>query len=280
MAIQTKENRCPYITVNILGTDVKGLLDSGAAASIVSDPNLLSKHNFQEEPTNLQIRTADGTPHECATLVYIPYTFRGITNVIPTLHVPNLAKKLILGNDFWKTFKITPACENNGTLTRLETNCIISDNVSLNCIDQYFGEGVEINLILEESSRIVESRETEDSSLDLPSVEEPKHVETSEVLTEHELQPKERKQLLKIIETLKGDGKLGRTTILQHRIDILEGEKPKRPPRYRWSPAIEREMEKEIRRMKELDVIEESTSDWCNPLLPVKKSSVPRLPSD
>lgn len=155
----------------------------------------------------------------------------------------------------------------------METNCIISDNVSLNCIDQYFGEGVEINLILEESSRIVESRETEDSSLDLPSVEEPKHVETSEVLTEHELQPKERKQLLKIIETLKGDGKLGRTTILQHRIDILEGEKPKRPPRYRWSPAIEREMEKEIRRMKELDVIEESTSDWCNPLLPVKKSS-------
>lgn len=273
MNIQTKENRCPYVTVNILGTEVKGLLDSGAAASILSDQNLLQKHNFKKEPTNLKIKTADGTSHECANLIYIPYSFHGTTKVVPTLYVPNLAKKLILGNDFWKIFQITPAFEVNGYLTRLETNCVISDLVDLNCIDQYFSEGVEINLILEQSSDRVMPVENEDVSLDLPSVEEPQPLNSSDIVTEHQLNPEEHKELTKIIDMLKENGKLGRTAVLEHRIEILEGEKPKRPPRYRWSPAIEREMEKEIQRMKDLDVIEESTSDWCNPLLPVKKSS-------
>lgn len=273
MTIQTKENRCPYIMVNILGTCVRGLLDSGAAVSIISDPDLLAKHNFLKEPTNLQIRTADGTSHPCVTLVYVPYSFRGTTKVVPTLVVPNLAKKLILGNDFWKIFKITPAFEENGNLTRLETNFINIEPVDLSCIDEYFSEGVEINLILEKSTEFIKPVETEDVSLDLPSIEEPRQQDSSEITTEHELEPEQRKELIEIIDIMKADGKLGRTSVLQHRIEILEGEKPKRPPRYRWSPAIEREMEREIQRMKDLDVIEESTSDWCNPLLPVKKSS-------
>lgn len=271
MTINIKENRCPYITVNILGTDVRGLLDSGAAASIVSDPNLLNKHRLQRTPSNLKIMTADGTPHDCASVVYIPYTFRGYTKVVPTLYVPNLAKKLILGNDFWKTFKITPALEENGNLTRLEINCAGTDSMNLDCVEQYFAdEGVEINLVLEQTTNIIKPDIIEDASLDLPSVEKPTKLELSQISTEHELAPGERKELLDIVEVLKGDGKLGRTNVLQHRIDILEGERPKRPPRYRWSPAIEKEMEKEIQRMRELDVIEESTSDWCNPLLPVK----------
>lgn len=265
LTIQIKENRCPHISVNILGTNVKGLLDSGAAVSIISDPELLEKHQLRKEPTDLQIRTADGTAHECASLIYIPYSFRGTTKVVPTLYVPNLAKKLILGNDFWKIFKITPAFEENGNLTRLETNYIGTHSTNLNCVEQYFDEGLEINLILEQSLERIKPVEIEDVSLDLPSIEVPEALRSSEIVTEHELNPEERRELLEIVEILKGDGKLGRTTVLQHRIELLEGEKPKRPPRYRWSPAIEKEMEKEIQRMKELDVIEESTSDWCNP---------------
>lgn len=275
MMINVKENRCPYITVEILGTEVKGLLDSGAAASILSDQKVLDKHNFPKTATNIQIRTADGTPHDCVSLIHIPYTFRGTTKVVPTLFVPNLAKRLILGNDFWKTFRITPALESNGILTRLETNCVGTESVDLNCVDRYFSEeGVEINLVLERTTDVIKTANPEeDISLDLPSVESPDNPDVGKIITEHELTRSERAELLKIVNHLKGDGKLGRTSVLQHKIEILEGEKPKKPPRYRWSPAIEKEMEKEIERMKELDVIEESTSDWCNPLLPVKKSS-------
>ncbi|KAL9694967.1 hypothetical protein quinque_014252 [Culex quinquefasciatus] len=113
----------------------------------------------------------------------------------------------------------------------------------------------------------------EDLSLELPAVELPSQQPIGSVETEHTLSPAEHRKLLAVVHKLKGNGKLGRTHVLEHKVEILEGERPKKPPRYRVSPAIQKEMDKEIERMKELDVIEESDSDWCNPLLPVRKSS-------
>lgn len=275
LTINVRENRCPYVTVSIFGTSVEGLLDSGAEACILSDAELLNKHNITRSPTKLKIRTADGTAHNCLSSVYIPYTFRGVTQVIPTLFVPNLAKKLILGNEFWKLFKITPAVEEHGQLTQLNVNEVGVDEISINFIETYFAEeSAEINLVLEPDTGFIRPVPVEeDLSLELPAVEPPYQKPIVSVETEHPLSPTENKQLLAVVRKLMGNGKLGRTHVLEHKIEILEGERPKKPPRYRVSPAIQKEMDKEIERMKELDVIEESDSDWCNPLLPVRKSS-------
>lgn len=274
MHINIEENRCPHICVSILGSKMEGLLDSGAAVSILSNDELVQKHNFKTSPTKLRIKTADGTIHDCLSSICIPYTFRGVTKVIPTLFVPNICKTLILGNDFWRAFKIMPAIDENGKFSKIQTNGIFEEDLSINLVENFFSEENQIKLTLEPSADFIKSTEIEeDLSLELPSIECPNIKTITEIETEHQLPAKEKGKLLEIVNKLKGDGSLGRTDVLEHKIEIMPGEKPKKPPRYRWSPAIQKEMEKEIERMRELDVIEESESDWCNPLLPVKKSS-------
>lgn len=38
--------------------------------------------------------------------VDVPYFVKGVVKIVPTLVIPSLAKHLILGMDFWKSFNI------------------------------------------------------------------------------------------------------------------------------------------------------------------------------
>lgn len=68
-------------------------------------------------------------------------------------------------------------------------------------------------------------------------------------------------------------GKLGRTTIYQHKI-ILKENLPKKQRHYPMSPYVLKEVNAEVDRMLELDVIEEAHfSPWNNPLVAVKKKT-------
>lgn len=272
--INIQASRCPQITVDILGTAVTALLDSGASATITNSRELITKHNLRIHPANVTIKTADGTPYECEGVVLIPYTFHGCTNVIPTLLVPQVAKKLILGINFWEAFEISPAIfGKTGTAIKLESET----HPMLNLLEEYFGEEENIMLTIETAEVFIisEAEPENDVSLELPTVERPCDETIGEVLTEHALSELEQQELKEIINNLKGttNGKLGRTNLMSHKINLIEGAQPKKPPQYRCSPQIQKEIDREIERMKELDVIEESTSEWCNPLLPVKKSS-------
>lgn len=245
MTINVGNDRCPHIKVEILGTTVEGLLDSGAAVCIMSDDAIIKKHNLRRNRTNLRIRTADGAMHKCVSLIYIPYTFRAITRVVPTLLVPNIAKSLILGSDFWDAFRISPAVEINGKLTKLEVSQERQETLTLNSIGNNLKEStMGVNRKLKTSEQAVTAVEVEDSSLELPSAEYPSNGVVHKVETEHKLSPRENIELMKVVNLMKGDGNLGRTNMLEHKIELLEGQKPKRPPRYRWSPAIEKEIEK------------------------------------
>lgn len=68
-------------------------------------------------------------------------------------------------------------------------------------------------------------------------------------------------------------GKLGRTTMYTHWIDIGNAP-PKKQRYYQMSKYVLEEVNKEINRMLELDVIEEAYfSPWNNPLVAVKKKT-------
>lgn len=262
--------------MGILGNEVDALLDSGAAISIISDPKIIAKHNFKLRPTELKIKTADETEHPGIGMLYIPYTFQGVTKVIPTLYVPQISKQLILGIDFWNQFGIKPAMSKESEWKPLNTvNAIEVDEIAINIADEYFAENTgEINLILEPTGqKLLEKNEMEDKSLEIPTVEPVEDIDLNKIVTEHELSKAQKLELANILEKFKSNGKLGRTKLMQHKIELIEGAVPKRPPKYRRSPAMQREIQKEIDRMIELDVIEESSSDWCNPLLPVRKPS-------
>lgn len=175
--------QCPHIWVSILGTNYEALLDSGAAVSIISDLEIIKKHNLKIQAADLRIKTADETEHLSLGKLYIPYTFDKITKVIPTLYVPQISKRLILGIDFWKEFKITPA-----KLTKTGWKPVIVNSIN---IEQVISEGEnkeEINIIVEPSGeRIFEKSINEDISLEIPSVEIPKEYNVGQIKTEHEL---------------------------------------------------------------------------------------------
>jgi hypothetical protein len=52
--------------------------------------------------------TADGTKHAVEGCVDIPNLLNGKLKIIPTLVLPSMSQRLILGIDFWNTFGIVP----------------------------------------------------------------------------------------------------------------------------------------------------------------------------
>jgi len=64
--------------------------------------------------------------------------------------------------------------------------------------------------------------------------------------------------------------KLGRTDVLKHKIE-LDDYKPCVSRPYRLPQSVENQVQKEINRLLEAGVIRESLSDFCSPMVPVKK---------
>jgi len=100
--------------VEILGTTMSGLLDSGASCTVLGKGALelasrLGLCVFEKE--NASVKTADGTRHSVAGYIYVPFSFDGRLRIIPTLLIPTLNRELILGIDFWENFDIKPVIQ-------------------------------------------------------------------------------------------------------------------------------------------------------------------------
>jgi Reverse transcriptase (RNA-dependent DNA polymerase) len=92
------------------------------------------------------------------------------------------------------------------------------------------------------------------------------------VKTEHTLTFLQECRLSKIAENLKPKTeKIVPTKLLIHTIDTGDAQ-PVQSRLYQFSPAIEEKIHAEINRMLKLDVIEQSQSQWRNPVVVVPKS--------
>jgi hypothetical protein len=113
LIINLKNDKIPYVSVNILGTELVGLLDSGATSTLLGRDSLgldfINGLGLELRNENINVSTADGTHHvvKGSANVPVPYFYNEKTIIIPTLVVPSLTKRLILGCDFWEKFKIT-----------------------------------------------------------------------------------------------------------------------------------------------------------------------------
>lgn len=108
--------------------------------------------------------------------------------------------------------------------------------------------------------------------------------ETVEMVAEEDVQNEEpmrpltdeqQKQLDAVVALfpVSTEGKIGRTSMYTHRIEVGEA-KPRKQRVYQMSKYVLDEVNKEIDRMKSLDVIEEAMfSPWNNPLVAVKKKT-------
>lgn len=66
---------------------------------------------------------------------------------------------------------------------------------------------------------------------------------------------------------------LGKTSLLQHTIKLLDGATPHKERYYPISPAVQKEVYAELDRMLELGVIEKSRSAWSSPMAVVRKAN-------
>lgn len=263
---------CPHVTVKIFGTELVGLLDSGASISVISSIELIKLWNLKIQKLNLKVFTANGENLKCYGFVNLPYTFDGKTKVVPTDVIPEISKDLICGYDFWKAFGIRPTIREgiDVTLPRyLANNRQNSINAISTTPNLVFGSSAD-------STKPPIKANTEiDESLNIPFLEEPDSSEITpeSICTEHNLTPIEKQKLIAAIEKFPRsyDGKIGRTKLIKHTIELIPDAKPKKMPTYKYSPKIEQEVDKEIARLLKMDAIEECTSDFVNPLLPVKK---------
>lgn len=266
--IKIHTGSCPIVVVQIFNTSYEALLDSGASVCVTNVVDIAERHGLTLQPSPVKIVTADKTAHSCLGYVNLPMEFKGVTKIIPTLVVPQVTRELILGFNFWKLFGIQPMMQGEKGLEQVGTT---EPNLKSKTV-----ETIQFSVLPIESFPIIKTTEP-DESLDIPELElpEPSVTTPETVETEHDLSPTERAGLVECIKQFPctTEGKLGRTTLIQHEIVLKEGAIPKRQPLYRCSPAVQAEMEAEIGRYKKLDAIEECSSEWASGLVPVRKSN-------
>ncbi|XP_055621960.1 uncharacterized protein LOC129765578 [Toxorhynchites rutilus septentrionalis] len=259
--ITINPSKCPHITVRVFDTEIEALLDSGAGVSVTNSSEFAIKYGLKILPAAIRVSTADGTAYKCLGYLNVPYTYKNMTRVIPTIIVPQISRKLILGTNFWEGFSIKPMIDMGYGLEKIETLDI--------------GQTSQMCFTVEPTVEIPKIPEKEDETLDFPTFDSPAEPIPDEIETEHNLTTKERAQLITTIKqfAFTAPGKLGRTNLIQHEIILKEDAKPRNQPVYKCSPYIQKEIDEEIERFKQLDAIEECYSEWTNPLVAVRKSN-------
>lgn len=287
LEIRVNPSACPHVKVNILGTEVIALLDSGAGASVMSALDIVQSHGLKILKSSIKVCTADDTEHKCLGYVNIPYTLGTETKVVPTLIVPEIRKPLILGMDFWRAFQIRPMIASQNKLQDLELtwtsglagneiNCLTVVPQSHSTNEDMISLSIQLVRPLEPEIKFTAKPEG-DESLDVPTLDLPDEpgnaIDTIE--TEHLLSVEERQRLQETLRQFActSSGNLGKTTLIEHEIELVSEGKMRDLPMYRYSPKIWEKIQEELGRWESLNVIEECTSEFASPLVPVKKAN-------
>lgn len=239
----------PFVNLNILDIDFPALLDTGAHRNVcgrAGSNRLLAlgfKHHKLIDSELSAIGTADNTPHEVKHCFFIPVKFDVMFAIIKVLSAPSLPMDVVMGIPFMQTFKIGLSTPNSSwTPSEEETGsqfCVLTD------------------------AEMIENFSSE---------EEPE-IEARKVLTLS--QDKVLNSIIARFEKL-GEITLGRTDVIAHDIDTgdnapsFTGTRP-------MSPAIEKKVEQEFLRFKELGVIEPAQTAFRNALTMVERYKMGKL---
>ena len=113
----------PLANVEIFGTKIVGLLDSGASCTIVGGKlaSWLRELVDDIEQSPIILRTADGTHHKAQGEISIPCTFAETTKEFKIVLAPTMSEGMILGMDFWRLFQIRPKVSSAYTIETIKT---------------------------------------------------------------------------------------------------------------------------------------------------------------
>lgn len=110
---QNPNDRRPFIKILVENILTEALLDSGANCTVISE-EIAAQIDLDAVPKiygPFEVKTADKTAHRFTEMYNLRYEFRGEVEMIPTVVLPQLGSKVILGMDFWDRFHITTSIQ-------------------------------------------------------------------------------------------------------------------------------------------------------------------------
>lgn len=126
----------PYVTITIDGININGLLDSGAALTLIGEDvsRILLRNNYTLMTDNINIQVANGQTLKTLGYINLPIAFDNQVHIIKGYVVPEVQPSLILGIDFWRQFRLCP--KYLGSL-QIATNHDESNNINPSKIQSY-----------------------------------------------------------------------------------------------------------------------------------------------
>ncbi|KAJ8968241.1 hypothetical protein NQ314_002388 [Rhamnusium bicolor] len=106
-----KDDERPYLEVDILGTKLLGLLDSGATCTILGNEGwkLVGRLGISIDPSQkTMVTVANGEKCTSIGKCTLPMRVRNRVVALDVIVVPELPRMLILGQDFWIRMGIVP----------------------------------------------------------------------------------------------------------------------------------------------------------------------------
>jgi transposase InsO family protein len=148
LIIYLKFDNRPFISVDIFGLKLMGMLDSGANVTVMGKNSLRIIKSIglemKEKANKSGVQTADGSRHDIEGVVNVPFSFNNKTCMVETYVVPTLSKQLYCGMNFWKTFGIEIS------IKKEEIQTIDAKDVE---------EGEDIDLEMDKSHKLTETQE-------------------------------------------------------------------------------------------------------------------------
>jgi transposase InsO family protein len=107
--VSPKGDPRPYLRVKIFGVSLLGLLDSGAAVTVIGDPGWLKLRSLgltlhPHQP----VCVADGSVLAVSGSVDLPIEVSGRVRVTRVVVVPSVTSEILLGVDLWKDLDLVP----------------------------------------------------------------------------------------------------------------------------------------------------------------------------
>lgn len=221
------------------------LLDTGAHRNICGYEGILRLKDLGFHAQRLKykqppaISTADHSPHRITHCFYVPVHFDGMFAIIEILSAPTLPQDIILGIPFKRSFHMGIFTPNSVWMPADEEGDF--DDLA--------------QLVMLEEEMIVENE-----------------LGSEEIESQRKLTGDQEKILAVVVEKFNELGKilLGRTNVISHDIDTGD-HKPSFTGTRPMSPAVEKKVEHEFLRFKELGVIEPAQSAYRNAMTMVEK---------
>ena len=243
------------LEVMLNGVKVKGVIDSGAEQTVVSE-QMAREAQLKVQPSDRLIKGISGGPNRVRGVAQMDIEVEGNVVNLETL-VSEIQEPVLLGNDFLRAAEVTVNFS-KGLVTAWGRE--VPQTMSTVC-----------RCVVEDTFQEPEEFFLQEELMCPPHADPKEQAGNTDFNLEHlgPAEQKEMRQQLEKYDVFSKDGVLGSVTAVEHRVVLKEEPKRKKP--YPVPPALRPVVAEQVEEMLEKGVIRECSSPYASPVLLVRK---------